>query len=86
MKRQAPVNYQFKRCKIAGMLGGIGLGKSGGRNGIKPWNTGLTKETNDKLKHSSLIQSKRNKYNSPVIARNAKLKLRTKQSNVKNKI
>lgn len=74
------------RCKIAGMLGGIGLGKSGGRIGIKPWNTGLTKETNNKLKHSSIIQSKRNKYNSPAIARNAKLKLRAKQSNVKNKI
>lgn len=57
------------RCKIAGMLGGIELGKSGSAKGRKPWSKGLTKYTSKSLAKMSKKLSKHNKNNDPRIAK-----------------
>jgi len=57
------------KCKIAGMIGGIELGKSGSAKGRKPWSKGLTKYTSKSLAKMSKKLSKHNKNNDPRIAK-----------------
>ena len=55
------------RNKIAGMLGGIGLGISGSAKGRKSWAKGQTKFTNKSIAKWSKKLSKHNKNNDPRI-------------------